>query len=151
MNKIHYTLISLFFILFLILAINPSLFDNLYSSILGRLILISGVVYIASNSITLGLLAVLLLVILYNLYYNKNQNIIEKYSNINKISNNINDYNITNESDKTGVVDLIHASNNVKPKSSKEIPIFKNKTNMTKVQPYSENDINMYSNFKINN
>jgi hypothetical protein len=50
---------ALFVALVIILAVNPKVVNNMYSSILGRLFLVCVVVFFAMNNTTLGLLAAL--------------------------------------------------------------------------------------------
>jgi uncharacterized protein (UPF0333 family) len=53
---------ALFVVLLISLAVNPMIVHNIYGSILGRLFLISIVVFFSMNNITLGLLLVLTIV-----------------------------------------------------------------------------------------
>jgi len=59
---------ALFIALVIILAINPTIVHNMYSSILGRLFLILIVIFFAMNNITLGLLIVLTIITALNQY-----------------------------------------------------------------------------------
>lgn len=59
---------ALFVALVIILAINPTIVNNMYSSILGRLFLILIVIFFAINNITLGLLIVLTIITALNQY-----------------------------------------------------------------------------------
>jgi hypothetical protein len=52
----------LFVVLVIILAVNPIIVKNIYGSILGRLFLISIVIFLSMNNITLGLLLVLIII-----------------------------------------------------------------------------------------
>jgi hypothetical protein len=52
----------LFVVLVIILAVNPIILKNIYGSILGRLVLISIVIFLSMNNITLGLLLVLIII-----------------------------------------------------------------------------------------
>lgn len=71
MNKLNKThgLIVLFIVLILILVINPSFIHNMYSSILGRIILIIVVLFFAMNSMTLGLLVALIFIVFSNMIF----------------------------------------------------------------------------------
>ena len=53
---------ALFVVLVIILAVNPNLVNNIYSSILGRLVLICIVIFFAMNNTTLGLLVALTII-----------------------------------------------------------------------------------------
>jgi len=68
MNKMH-VLIGLLVFLILILLVRPSVFQNLYSSVLGRILLIFAVIFFAMNSITLGLLCALVIIIASSMYF----------------------------------------------------------------------------------
>ena len=59
---------ALFVALVIILAINPTIVHNMYSSILGRLFLILIVIFFAMNNLTLGLLMVLTIITALNQY-----------------------------------------------------------------------------------
>jgi hypothetical protein len=59
---------ALFVALVIILAINPTIVHNMYSSVLGRLFLILIVIFFAINNITLGLLIVLTIITALNQY-----------------------------------------------------------------------------------
>jgi len=62
------SIIGLFVGLALILAINPRLIYNIYDTILGRLVLITIVVFFSMNNVTLGLLVALVLIVVINNY-----------------------------------------------------------------------------------
>lgn len=53
---------ALFVALVIILAVKPSFVNNIYSSILGRLLLVSIVVFFSMNNVTLGLLLSLVII-----------------------------------------------------------------------------------------
>ena len=61
MSKMN-MLIGLFIVLTLILLLSPSLLKNLYSSALGRMILIVFVLFFAMNNVTLGLFTALVII-----------------------------------------------------------------------------------------
>lgn len=61
-------LVGLFLVLLLILVINPRIIMGLYSSILGRVVLILVVVFFSMNNITLGLLTALVVIIASNMF-----------------------------------------------------------------------------------
>jgi hypothetical protein len=60
-------LIGLFIVLILIFLLSPSLLKNLYSSALGRMILIVFVLFFAMNNVTLGLFTALVVIIAANM------------------------------------------------------------------------------------
>ena len=55
-------IVSLFVALIIILAVNPKVVNNIYGSILGRLFLISIVIFFAMNNTTLGSLVALVII-----------------------------------------------------------------------------------------
>jgi hypothetical protein len=61
-------LVGLFFILLIILVVKPKIITNLYSSILGRFVLILIVLFFSMNNITLGLLTALIVIIASKMY-----------------------------------------------------------------------------------
>ena len=65
-DKIH-VLIVLFIVLVLVLVVNPSIIKNMYSSFLGRIMLVFIVLFFAMNNMTLGLLTALVFIILSNM------------------------------------------------------------------------------------
>ena len=54
--------IALFVALLIILAVNPRMINNIYSTILGRLVLIGVVIFLAMNNVVLGLLVALAII-----------------------------------------------------------------------------------------
>jgi len=65
-EKIH-VLIVLFIVLVIVLVVNPSIIKNMYSSFLGRIMLVFIVLFFAMNNMTLGLLTALVFIILSNM------------------------------------------------------------------------------------
>ena len=61
-------IISLFVFLAIILAIKPSIINNVYNTMLGRLVLILVIIFLSMNNVTLGLLVALVLIIVLNEY-----------------------------------------------------------------------------------
>jgi hypothetical protein len=61
-NK-NQTLFALFILLILVLFVKPSMFRDMYTSVLGRLMLVIVVIYFASNNVLFGLLSVLIIAI----------------------------------------------------------------------------------------
>ena len=61
-------IIALFVALLVVLAISPKLINNLYNSILGRILLIAVLIFFAMNNVTLGLLVALCLIIILHKY-----------------------------------------------------------------------------------
>jgi hypothetical protein len=67
-NKMH-VLVGLLIFLILILLVRPSVFQKLYSSVLGRILLVFAVIFFAMNSITLGLLCAFIIIIASSMYF----------------------------------------------------------------------------------
>jgi hypothetical protein len=59
-------IISLFVLLAIILAIKPSILNDIYNTMLGRLVLIVVIIFLSMNNVTLGLLVALVLIIVLN-------------------------------------------------------------------------------------
>ena len=62
MNMMNKSIGLLFIVLLVILAINPKIVNNMYETILGRLLLIGVVIFFATNNTTLGLLIALVII-----------------------------------------------------------------------------------------
>ena len=74
-------ILGLFLLLVIILIINPRVIHSAYNNILGRIILIIIIIFLSMNSITLGLLAALCLIVASNMFFNGS--FIEGLENIN--------------------------------------------------------------------
>lgn len=155
--KIEY-LLALFVVLFIILAINPQRVNNIYSSILGRLVLICVVIFFAMNNATLGLLVVLAIISASNqfVFFNFREGMdtikppvtigednipstgkqivltgsaSESKKRISDLKADISEgKNITNVINTTEGVDKEDIKNTVMPKDSKTIPVNKDLT-----------------------
>ena len=62
------SVVALFVLLVITLVINPLSVYNIYSTILGRLVLIAVIIFFSMNNLTLGLLCVLAIIIILNTY-----------------------------------------------------------------------------------
>lgn len=119
-------LIGLFFVLLIILVLNPRIIRNLYSSIIGRTVLILIVLFFSMNNITLGLLTALVVIIASNMF------LFEGLDNMDTSSTSI--PVTTSEKDKANKtvdtetnepengVDLETIKNSIQPKSSNSLP-----------------------------
>ena len=126
-------LVGLFFVLLVILVLNPRIIRNLYSSIIGRCILILIVLFFSMNNITLGLLTALIVIIASNMFLfegldnmdtsttttppAKTEKEITKEQLEKKIDAK------TNEEDKDGGIDLETIKNSIQAKSSNSLPV----------------------------
>lgn len=139
---------ALFVALLIILAVNPKLISNIYSSILGRLFFICVVIFFAMNNTTLGLLVALVIITASNQFGSfvesmENQEpttigednvastgpikvlskdaVKQKLSDLKAVADTENDANIG--------VDKIDIAKNMIPKNSNQIPIDKHANN----------------------
>lgn len=62
MNTKEKSIIALNVLLIIVLAVKPDMVSNMYSSILGRLVLIGAVIFFSMSNITLGLLVALVII-----------------------------------------------------------------------------------------
>jgi hypothetical protein len=67
MQKIH-GLIGLFLMLVVIIAVSPRFINNIYDTILGRIVLLGVVIFFTAHNTTLGLLVALCLIVVSNKY-----------------------------------------------------------------------------------
>lgn len=63
-------MLGLFTLLCIILAVNPRILKNIYSSILGRIVLLAIIIFVSINNVTLGLLVTLCLIIILHRFGN---------------------------------------------------------------------------------
>jgi len=146
---------ALFVALVIILAINPTIVHNMYSSILGRLFLILIVIFFAINNITLGLLIVLTIITALNQYgsfveatlplvegmENTTIDTSKTEENISKKKSEL-ENNITNE---TAGVDKEDMKVTMMSKDSKQIPIDHNMNKSIEVNAASSGMLNSTS------
>ena len=62
MNTTEKSIVALNVLLIIVLAVKPDMVTNMYSSILGRLVLIGAVIFFSMSNITLGLLVALVII-----------------------------------------------------------------------------------------
>jgi hypothetical protein len=146
---------ALFVALVIILAINPTIVHNMYSSILGRLFLILIVIFFAINNITLGLLIVLTIITALNQYgsfveatlplvegmENTTIDTSKTEENISKKKSEL-ENNITNE---TAGVDKEDMKVTMMSKDSKQIPLDPNMNKSIEVNAASSGMLNSTS------
>jgi hypothetical protein len=100
--------LGLFLMLISILIVNPLVIYNVYNNILGRVILIIIVIFLTINSVTLGLLAALCLIIASNMYF------IEGLENMNMIDGvTIGDDNVNTSSSSDKKIRVITSSTKI--------------------------------------
>ena len=126
-------IIGLFFVLLIILALNPRTLINLYSTIIGRCFLIFIVLFFSMNNITLGLLTALIVIIASNMFLSEGMDNMEAYTTTStttttpattleqKKANLKNAVETKLADDKQGV-DLETIKNSIQAKSSNSLP-----------------------------
>ena len=62
MNTKEKSIVALNVLLIIVLAVKPDMVTHMYSSILGRLVLIGAVIFFSMNNVTLGLLVALVII-----------------------------------------------------------------------------------------
>jgi hypothetical protein len=139
---------ALFVALVIILAINPTIVHNMYSSILGRLFLILIVIFFSINNITLGLLIVLTIITALNQYGSFVEGMENTTIDTSKTQENISkkkselENNIANE---TVGVDKEDMKVTIMSKDSKQIPIDHNMNKSIEVNAASSGMLNSTS------
>jgi len=128
MNKLNKThgMFILFVLLILVLVIKPSVVKNMYSSFLGRLLLVAIVIFFAMNTMTLGLLTALVFIIFSNMIFFK-----EGLDNMDTTTDTTTDTNtdtstkaVTNKKQeaKESPIDLETIKNSIQSKPSASLP-----------------------------
>lgn len=135
---------ALFLALIAVFLFNPRLVNNIHSTILGRLFLISVIIYLSMNNTTLGLIVALLIIVASNQFGSfvegmENQTIGEENtestgdkkvltkSAVNKKLNELKEEGIDKEDIKTTLM----------PKESNTIPVDKSNNESAEVDPSS--------------
>lgn len=110
---------ALFVLLMLVLILRPYSVNNMYSSVLGRIILIMVVIFFAMNNATLGLLVALAIISASNQF----GSFVEGMTNEEKMQTpgTIGDDTGKNSIPNKGAIDVVTTT--IRPKSSKTIPI----------------------------
>ena len=139
---------ALFVALVIILAINPTIVHNMYGSILGRLFLVSIVIFFAINNITLGLLIVLTIITALNQYgsfvegmENETVDTTKTEENVSKKKSEL-ENKIANE---TMGIDKEDMKVTMMSKDSKQIPLDPNMNKSTEVNAASSGMLNSTS------
>lgn len=120
MNKLNKThgMFILFVLLILVLVIKPSVVKNMYSSFLGRLLLVAIVIFFAMNTMTLGLLTALVFIIFSNMIFFK-----EGLDNMDTTTDSTTKA-VTNkkQEEKEPPIDLETIKNSIQSKPSSSLP-----------------------------
>jgi len=112
--------LALFVLLTLVVIINPRWSTNLYSTILGRLLLVVILAYFAMCNTTLALMATLLIIIGFNYYYTSVMYGIEGFTD-NKIKEKKKEDVGMELANNDGPLDYTHLEQNIRPKESGSI------------------------------
>lgn len=124
-----YKELALFILLVLVVFVNPQWATNLYSTILGRLILVVVLTYFAMSNVTLALIVALIMIIGFNNFYTNQMYGIEGFSNeveaneveANKLKEKKQQPTSTEGTElvnNDGPLDYTHLENNIRPKES---------------------------------
>lgn len=119
MKQIH-GIIGLFLFVVVVFLVNPGVINNIYDTILGRIVLLGIVIFFTSHNTTLGLLVALCLIVVSNKY------LIEGVENMedNKEKKQKEEEQEETETPVTGV-DLITAHESIQPLVSSTVPVKK--------------------------
>lgn len=155
-----YKELALFILLVLVVFVNPQWATNLYSTILGRLILVAVLTYFAMLNVTLALIVALVMIIGFNNFYTNQMYGIEGFSNgveanesneveANKLKEKKQQPTLTEGTElvnNDGPLDYTHLENNIRPKESGTINTQLESNPDGEVEPNSmENFDNQYA------
>ncbi len=154
-----YKELALFILLVLVVFVNPQWATNLYSTILGRLILVVVLTYFAMSNVTLALIVALVMIIGFNNFYTNQMYGIEGFSN--EVEANEVEANKLKEKkqqptstegielvNNDGPLDYTHLENNIRPKESATMDAQLESNPDGEVEPNSmENFDNQYAAF----
>lgn len=155
-----YKELALFILLVLVVFINPQWATNLYSTILGRLILVVVLTYFAMSNVTLALIVALIMIIGFNNFYTNQMYGIEGFSNeveangveANKKEEKKQQLSTSTEGtelvNNDGPLDYTHLENNIRPKESATMDAQLESNPDGEVEPNSmENFNNQYATY----
>jgi len=137
MQKIH-GLIGLFLMLVVIVAVSPGMINNIYDTILGRIVLLGIVIFFTCHNTTLGLLVALCLIVVSNKYLIEgNENMADSMDPVKKeepIKDNTSKKE-DKEEDLVGGGDPIIASESIQSLDSSTVPVSKDDFKSDDVKP----------------
>ena len=129
---------ALFLALVLILGLNPKIINNIYDNILGRIFLICVVIFFSINSVTLGLLVVLIIIIASNQFGSFTEGF-EQKEQLNEKKEQLNDKKIKEEkAEEPPGVNLQDLKTTIMSKDSNTILVDKNMNRSEEVDPSTE-------------
>jgi hypothetical protein len=135
MNAKMKALGALFVALFVFLLVKPHYVYSIYSTILGRIVLLGILIFIAKKNITLGLLVALIIITAMNQYGSFSEGMTNPNTKPESEESNISQDGVDKESVK----------NSIMPKNSKSIPVEKSVS--TEVSPSSVTDLGSKESF----
>jgi hypothetical protein len=147
------SIVGIFLVLVLILALNPKMINNIYDNVLGRIVLICLVIFFALNNVTLGLLVVLIIIAGLNQFgsftegFTEGNPVLTKgaIKNMKPILNKQKKLSELKEETTTKTttgVNLQDLRNTTMPKDSNTIQVDKNMNSSEEVSPSSANMLN---------
>ena len=156
------SMVALFLVLVVILALNPKIINNIYENVLGRIFLICVVIFFSINNATLGLLAVLVIITGLNQMgsftegFTEGQPVLTKGA-VKPIINKVKKISNLKEDKAQGTsgsgVNLQYLRNTTMAKDSNTIPVDKNMNSSEEVSPSTSSMLNpsVKENFSILN
>jgi len=120
--------LGLFILLVIILIISPGFYNKLYNNILGRVVLISLLLFFATNNVTLGLLVALIIIIGTNMYFVEGMEVKDETgnnssnSNSHSSNNNSTTYSDINTSSDTDPSSDSNTNPNMSTLPTKKLP-----------------------------
>ena len=136
---------ALFLALVLILGLNPKIINNIYDNILGRIFLICVVIFFSINSVTLGLLVVLIIIIASNQFgsftegFEQKEQANEQKKQLNEKKEQLNEKKIKEEkAEEPPGVNLQDLKTTIMSKDSNTILVDKNMNRSEEVDPSTE-------------
>lgn len=141
MQKIH-GLIGLFFMIVVVVAVSPGIINNIYDTILGRIVLLGVVIFFTAHNTTLGLLVALCLIVVSNKYLIEgNENMMDStdptknMDTDNKEVVSDTEKKENKEDDLVGGGNPIVASESIEPLNSSTVPVSKDEFKSDEVKP----------------
>jgi thiol:disulfide interchange protein len=127
-------LFALFLLIVAVVIVNPSIINDLYDNILGRIVLIAIILFFTMHNTTLGLLVALCLIAASNQFFGVNKMRIEGFEPLNPASLSEEDISPSRNDES------------MKPKNSASIPVSKDLfSSANEVMPMEEGFQSLYS------
>ncbi len=133
MNTKEKSIVALNVLLIIVLAVKPDMVTNMYSSILGRLVLIGAVIFFSMNNLTLGLLVALVIISGLNQFGSFTEGMENKIEVITSVDKDKATETVATISEPTVGVDKEDIKNAIMAKDSKTIPVSDKMTASTEV------------------